>query len=98
MSSERSERHPRGHLLPPPARRLRDGEHAARINVKERTLTRTILAVLSAAVASLVFAPAAMATAQIDITCERVKIDYQQWPTGPPDVSHTVVRVDGAGP
>lgn len=61
-------------------------------------MTRTTLAALAAAVASLILAPAAMATAQIDITCERVKIDYQQWPTGPPDVSHTVVRVDGSGP
>jgi hypothetical protein len=37
----------------------------------------------------------AQASAFIDVNCERVRIDYHQWPSGPPDSSHTSVRVDG---
>lgn len=57
-----------------------------------------ILAALTAMIC-LVMAPAAMATARVDVACvdNVVKVDfnYQQFPKGPPASSHTSVRVDG---
>jgi hypothetical protein len=37
----------------------------------------------------------AQASAFIDVNCDRVRVDYHQWESGPPDSSHTSVRVDG---
>ena len=48
-----------------------------------------------AAFALLAVPATADASAVIDVNCDRVRIDYTQWPSGPPDSSHTSVRVDG---
>jgi len=48
-----------------------------------------------AALALLAVPATAQASAVIDVNCDRVRIDYTQWPSGPPDSSHTSVRVDG---
>lgn len=48
-----------------------------------------------AALALLAVPATAQASATIDVNCDRVRIDYTQWPSGPPDSSHTSVRVDG---
>ena len=53
-------------------------------------------AAVIAALALLAAPATAHASAQIDVTCERVTFDYSQWPSGPPDVSHSSVRVDGS--
>jgi type IV secretory pathway VirB10-like protein len=49
-----------------------------------------------AALTVLVVPATADASSAIDVNCERVTIDYTQWESGPPDASHTSVRVDGA--
>jgi len=52
-------------------------------------------AALIAPLLLLVVPATAQASAFIDVNCDRVRVDYHQWESGPPDSSHTSVRVDG---